>query len=365
MRVLVVDDERQDLRSVSITLRSRGFKVFEAWSASMALDQMKRGCKIDVVLTDYLMPEMDGMELLKTIRQDFGHVPVIIMTAYADKDLAIDALHHDCNGFLEKPFNSEDLFAVIEQCARKFIQKMNLSWFSHALPKIIHQMNNPLMTITGAADLGLLEPNNTDTVIKSFKEILDATNKLSEINRNLLHGGSLTSNAEAQEGFSIHKVLEDCIESFSGLLGLKNIELKKEFVGNDPRVKGNKFNLEQAFKNLLLNSIDSLENIEHKYITVTTEFRTNGVLSIYISDTGCGIPKKMFEAIFEPYWSTKKKGNGLGLVVVKEIIDNMDGAITLKSKVGQGTVFRIDLPLHRTRQKGGKNGKRSANAPIR
>ena len=122
MNILVVDDEAEQLNSLRVGLKSWGFKVFEALNAEDALKHLNHGPeKIDIVITDYVMPGMNGMELLKKIREKNNTLPVILMTAYGEKDLVIDALRNSCNSFIEKPFTlqrSIDLggFSQVSMC---------------------------------------------------------------------------------------------------------------------------------------------------------------------------------------------------------------------------------------------------------
>jgi DNA-binding NtrC family response regulator len=113
--ILVVDDKRVQLKTLRRGLRTRGYQVVEAISGKEALDHLVKDNKIDIVLTDYAMPEMNGIELLQKIRKNNRTIPVIIMTAYGDKSLVIEAMHHRCNGFIDKPFDMDELFEEIKK----------------------------------------------------------------------------------------------------------------------------------------------------------------------------------------------------------------------------------------------------------
>ncbi len=116
MNILVVDDEMVQIETLRRALRSKGYQVFEALNAIEALDQLESMTyRIDMVLTDYVMPGKDGIELLKKIREKYGELPVIIMTAYGGKDMLIDAMRNRCDGFIEKPFNVDQLINEIQR----------------------------------------------------------------------------------------------------------------------------------------------------------------------------------------------------------------------------------------------------------
>lgn len=112
--ILIVDDKRVQLQTLRRGLRTRGYRVIEAISGEQALNCLgEEG--IDIVLTDYSMPEMNGIELLKKIREIHSTLPVIIMTAYGDKDLVVQAMHCRCSGFIDKPFDMDELLEEIRQ----------------------------------------------------------------------------------------------------------------------------------------------------------------------------------------------------------------------------------------------------------
>jgi DNA-binding NtrC family response regulator len=121
MNILVVDDEEVQIQSLKRVLRSKGYQVFKALNAIQALEQLNAMTyRIDMVLTDYVMPGKDGIELLKKIREKHGELPVIIMTAYGEKGVLIDAIRNRCDGFIEKPFNADQLINEIERVMSKF-----------------------------------------------------------------------------------------------------------------------------------------------------------------------------------------------------------------------------------------------------
>ena len=111
--ILIVDDKNVQLKTLRRALRTRGYQVVEAMSGKQALENLEKDKAIDVVLTDYAMPEMNGIELLQQIRKTNKSLPVILMTAYGDKDLVVKAMHYRCTGFIDKPFDIDELLDVM------------------------------------------------------------------------------------------------------------------------------------------------------------------------------------------------------------------------------------------------------------
>lgn len=119
MHILVVDDEPAEIATLKRGLRISGHSVVEAGGAREAVDVLAREKEgIDLVVTDYLMPDMTGIELLKTVRMQYGQLPVLLVTAYGSQKVLTEALQNGCNGFLEKPFRPEQLQAEIERIGR-------------------------------------------------------------------------------------------------------------------------------------------------------------------------------------------------------------------------------------------------------
>ena len=114
VNVLIVDNEIVQVENLGIGLSSRGYHVLQALSGLEALNLIENDAnQIDLVITDYAMPGINGMELLQNIRLRHGDLPVILMTAYGERDIVLDALHNQCNGFIDKPFTLEGLLHEI------------------------------------------------------------------------------------------------------------------------------------------------------------------------------------------------------------------------------------------------------------
>jgi len=117
MNILIVDNNAVWLETLKRGLNIGGHEVVEAMSANEALMNLSNPDTpaIDLVLTNYVMPEMNGIELLKEIRMNYGLLPVIIMTAYAENSLLIEAFRNHCNGFIEKSSTLDQLMQEIKR----------------------------------------------------------------------------------------------------------------------------------------------------------------------------------------------------------------------------------------------------------
>jgi signal transduction histidine kinase len=124
----------------------------------------------------------------------------------------------------------------------------------------------------------------------------------------------------------------------------KGVKVEEDYERNLPPALVDRDQLSQAFLNLLLNSLESIDGDGKIHISLRKGYDQPSV-EVVIADTGRGIPQEDLEKVFEPFFSTKRKGTGLGLAIVHQIVDSHGGDIAVESREGVGTTFRITLPL--------------------
>ncbi len=344
MNVLIVDDEIVQIETIGRGLRSRGYDVSFALSGDEALEKLDdESREIDMVITDYAMPEMNGLMLLKAIRERNRSLPVIMMTAYADKDLVIDALRNRCESFIEKPFTLDQLIREIERAEMNLLKNTSIHDLSDIIPKHLHQINNPLMSIVGSAELAMHKLSDQDAMVKCIHRIIGAAEKISEINASLMKVDQHP--APADRVVDLKRLLGDCLNMFRDLLTLKEIPVGIN-LAERILIQGDRFGLEQVFKNLILNAIDAMDGRQEKRLNIRTELDSSGNHArIQVQDTGCGIAEPILEKLFTPYFSSKPNGNGLGLAVVKNVVEQHKGSVSVQSTENKGTTFTVCLPL--------------------
>jgi signal transduction histidine kinase len=133
---------------------------------------------------------------------------------------------------------------------------------------------------------------------------------------------------------------------FNGLFILKNVQVERNIPVPGLRVLGDRFSLEQVIKNLILNAVDAMDGRTEKKLNATITLLPDPTLiEIAIEDTGCGIREELLAKIFEPYFTEKRDGNGLGLEIIKDVVEKHDGMVFVESRVGVGSKFCIHLPV--------------------
>jgi signal transduction histidine kinase len=210
-----------------------------------------------------------------------------------------------------------------------------------------HEIRNALVAIKTFVDL-LLEKNQKD-------ELADIVSH--EMDRMVLMVGQILKFAvPAQPVFtaiSVHKILDRCLLLAQHRVEGRLVTFDRRFQAEKDVLDGDGHQLEQAFVNLLLNAVESIN--ANGSLTVTTELLADGEgqlreneskkwMRIRISDTGAGITEENMQRLFEPFFTTKQNGTGLGLAVTRRIIEEHNGTIQVESRPGQGTTFTILLP---------------------
>jgi signal transduction histidine kinase len=221
--------------------------------------------------------------------------------------------------------------------------------------EIAHDFNNILTSIRGNIELAMMKIGEMNTIDDELKEVHHTTSLATDLTRQLLLFSRKHSPEPRQ--VDINTRIRDLVNMLSRVLG-KNITIITELEPSLWKVKAASVNFEQVVMNLIINARDAMPGggtirIETENICIDKDFckrcphaRQGDFVCITIQDTGTGMEKETIQNIFEPFFSTKGtgKGTGLGLYVVKKIIEQHKGWINVQSERGKGTTFRIYLP---------------------
>ncbi|WP_066049264.1 PAS domain S-box protein [Robertmurraya korlensis] len=202
---------------------------------------------------------------------------------------------------------------------------------------VAHEIRNPLTPIKGFIQL----LNSGMEVSSQYSSIV--LNEINRIESILSEFLTLAKPTERKmEAICVDELLEQVIQIFSPQAFLANKEIIFQKSGRSNRkIKGDSNSLKQVFYNVFQNALDAIE--EKGRIMVTLE-EGGEVLCVRVIDNGCGIPEERIKLIGEPFYSTKEKGTGLGLMTSYNIIENHDGTISFESKEGKGTTVTISFP---------------------
>jgi PAS domain S-box-containing protein len=208
---------------------------------------------------------------------------------------------------------------------------------------IAHEVNNPMEAIKNSI---YLLSNKVRPEAEPIYDILKSeTERVARIVRQML---GLYRNQEAVKPVDINGLLEDTLLLLARQLQRANVEVETDLRKLPDAVVASD-QLRQVFSNLVINAKDAMPSggkLRVRTRHIPGPDRLHGFIRILIADTGTGIPQDIVKSIFEPFVTTKgEKGTGLGLWIVKGIIANHGGKIGVRSKVGKGTIFKIDIPV--------------------
>jgi signal transduction histidine kinase len=210
---------------------------------------------------------------------------------------------------------------------------------------IAHEVNNPMEAIKNA--IYLLAGAVPEGATPVYNILKSETERVARIVRQML---GLYRNTEQVKPANINTIIEDTLVLLNRQLQRANVEVHSD-LGVLPDAVIAADQIRQVLSNLVINSKDAMPNggkliLRSKHIPNPDDL--HGWVRILIADTGTGIPPEMLRSVFEPFVTTKgEKGTGLGLWIVKGIVQNHGGKLSVKSKAGKGTVFKIDLPVVR------------------
>jgi signal transduction histidine kinase len=205
---------------------------------------------------------------------------------------------------------------------------------------IAHEVRNPLTNINLSVDQLKTEVETTDeTVASLFEMITRNSNRINALITDLLNSTKFTELVYKKE--SVNKLLDDTLELAKDRMHLKNIRVIKEYSDDICDVSVDVERIRIAFLNIIVNALEAME--PEKGILKLKTASIDDKCTIYISDNGSGIDKESLSKLFEPYFTSKPKGTGLGLTNAQNIILNHNGNIYAESEVGKGTTFVISL----------------------
>ncbi|MFC1742640.1 response regulator [Candidatus Riflebacteria bacterium] len=365
-KAVVAEDNRTTRRLLGKILETEGIKCFYTENGAEALKVMEtRGNEIDLLLTDYFMPEMDGIELCKKVREDLKNknVPIIFLSGINEQSHIVDMFKAGATDYVTKPFTKEELLARFKvhlharQLNRdlewrvKELKRLN-DWKDDFLAITSHDLKSPLTGILGYAQLLDRANNLTKTQKRMIANITRAGDFLVTLINDILILSRIQSEDTLEfENLALVEYINSSIETVSHMATPKEVKLKlKNNTGSEIYLCANKNALLRIFNNLLSNAI-KFTNKKGQVQTIL-DFEAEDYVSISVKDNGIGIPEQSIPLLFKEFSKVSRTGTagelstGLGLSITKKLIEKHQGQITVTSKENKGTCFKILLPLN-------------------
>ncbi|WP_374280662.1 response regulator [Desulfovibrio sp.] len=395
MRVLVVDDEPAFSEPLAERLALRGYDTATAQDADAALAELARSPR-DLIFLDVGLPGMDGVDLLKILRERYPQIDVVMLSGAGDMGKAVQAMRRGALNWLSKPVGMDGILAECRKAAERAGARQEAArlaeaarWrsFGRVAEGVAHEVNNPLNIMVQAAGLirDCLEEPEADA-LPDIDEVRDAVDtirtqslRVREITRKLLmvgHGldprlGALDVPAE------VGQVLRLLAERMEAAQIRCDVQLPQG--PGAPRPLGSAPELQQICLHLLENALDALSDVEAAptlgatdgvpartgIVTVAASTRRDAQgrdwYDLVVSDNGPGIAPDIMPHIFEPFFSTRALQSpvaahaaggktlgryvGLGLAVARSLAHARGGELVAANRPQGGAEFCLSLPL--------------------
>lgn len=230
-----------------------------------------------------------------------------------------------------------------EKEREKQVQQMEkLSVVGELAAGIAHEIRNPLTSLKGFAKI-VKESVDKEELIQYLDIMLDEMDRINQIVNEFMFIAKPHENVKFRHT-NLNKLLLNSILFMAPQANLKSIKIEYNFE-SEIILHCDSNLIKQVLINLLQNSIEATEDSGHQIDVELKEAGEQNIL-ILIKDKGCGISENRHKRLFEPFYSTKEKGTGLGLITCKRIVDLHQGSIDIESKQGEGTTIKVYLPRH-------------------
>lgn len=372
-KILVIDDEIGICEGIRRALSPRGFYVDFALNGEDGLDKIQQG-GFEIVLLDIMMPGVSGVTLIKAVHEVDPEIVCIIITGYATVELAVRSIKEGAYDFLTKPFTGDDLFLSVNQglerrrlsleakrvqvaeaeSRRLEEEKSRLEELDNAKRQFIrlvtHELQSPIDAIQSYLNLiqdGYVASDQLGEIVSRCKARAEEERALIG---DLLELGYLETLRPqgASELIHMETILNEVLDGVRSGADKRKIRIEVQVEPGIPPSFGDA----RQLKSLWMNLVDNAIKYTPENGTVRVQLRTRpGVICGEVADTGIGIPAEDKDLLFTEFFRARNardsgvKGTGLGLVIVKRIVEGLGGRIAFTTTVGQGSTFSFELPV--------------------
>lgn len=378
-RILIVDDFPENIQMLMETLKDE--YIFQAAkNGERALRLARSDPPPDLILLDIMMPDMDGYEVCRRLKADARtrEIPVIFVTARDANEDEEEGFRLGAADYIAKPFQP----AIVRVRVRNQTERRRAEARIRQLKKaeslgqmaaaVAHRYNNLLAVIMGNLDMAAMETITPPDRRTFLTAAMEATQRAADIGRSMLAylGQIDTPKAPLELGSVCQKWMDDLRPELPPGAAL-NVRLEAPSL----MVRANADQMRHVLENLTRNAREalvddagvisvSLKRASWEEISSTNRFptdfqpRATDHAVLEVADNGAGIPAADIEKLFDPFFSTRFPGRGLGLAVALGIVKSHGGCMTVASTPGKGTVSKVWLPLS-----AGENDQETGDGP--
>lgn len=362
-RILIVDDQSSNIKVIGEALKGL-YEIQFARSGKEALSMVAESPP-DLILLDIMMPGMDGYEVCRRLKDEHksAEIPIIFITA---KDDALDEARGFTLGavdYITKPFNPEivkarvkthielkrhrdHLHEIVRERTSQLIHSDRLATLGTISAAVAHEIKNPLFFISGNAELAqhYIATGKYATAVDKTEKILEGTRRISRL-VDYLKGYARNKDGD-RRCTPVVDVVNDSLDLIGYRLKQSRVTVICPDISPDLVVRCDLQKISQALVNLMGNALDAMGSSEG-LIRIGVEKKEGEVL-ISVRDSGPGIDREKAESVFQPFVTSKSKeqGTGLGLFIVRHLVEEHDGRVEITRNEKDGAEFTIVLPLY-------------------
>jgi CheY-like chemotaxis protein len=369
---MIVEDEEIVLEDIRESVEKMGYSVCATASSGREAIDKAGMARPDLILMDILLKgSMDGIEAAKQIGERY-RIPVVYLTAFGEDSMLDRAKIAEPYGYVLKPFQTRELHIAIEVALYKKEAETRLQMMEHRLYQarkeeslgrmaggIAHHFNNQLGVVMGNLELALWNLPQESVVRAIILESMKASRRAVEMSRLML--AYIGQTKELKGPLDLAQLVRETIPLLDASMP-GQVRLKTKLPPQGPIILGDAVNIKHVVTNLVSNAVEAVAENEGSatvavQVTAAEDMRglrffpldwqpeATRYACLSVADTGCGMDEADMEKIFDPFFSTKFTGRGLGLPVTLGLVRAHDGAISVESTPGQGAVFRVFFPL--------------------
>ena len=349
MKILIVDDEQYVLTYLATVLASEEYSIATASCGTDAL-KMIDGDDYDLVLTDLMMQDINGLKLLEEVRRRKPGTAVMLITAYGSLRSAITAMRLGAADYILKPCDEEELRLRVRNAVEKQVIKKEYGERTRELESVVfavsHDLSGHLVALKGFAHRlrnACIDRLGDDG--RGYLDRIDSSSGLMEMLVRSISDFARAGRAAKIEKINLNKVLHDVLGNLQSAIQEKNIEVR--IASSLPEIEGDWISMYQLFHNLIGNAIKFAREDVRPLVEIglTTGEKYH---KFYVKDNGMGIRREDREKIFEMFGRGNERrkvpGTGMGLAIVRKIVTSAGGRVWVESEANKGATFYFTIP---------------------
>jgi signal transduction histidine kinase len=370
LRILYLENDLADAELVQETLAADGIacELTRVEAEGEFRDALRGG--FDLILADYTLPAFDGLSALRIVRQQLAHVPFIFVSGTLGEEVAIDALKMGATDYVFKTRLSR-LVPATHRAMREARERVELrqqgerlrqleaelahmdrvSIVGELAASIAHEVNQPLSGIvsSGSACLRWLaaDPPNLEEARESVRRVVAAGRHAGEVIARIR--ALTTRTAAPAEKLDLNETIRQVLVLVGDEAKRNELTIRTLFADGLSPVTGDRVQFQQVVLNLVINGIEAMTSVcgRARELVITTRNIDPDQVQVTVEDSGMGIDPNAIEKIFEPFYTTKPTGMGLGLSITRSILQRHGGRLwVVTAQRGRGASFYFAVPKY-------------------